>query len=80
MGGLVVDNIAQAEGAGKQHDADQREAEGKFIADQLSTGAQCAEERVLVVRGPAGERNSIDPYPGNSQQNQQADIYVGDLE
>ena len=80
MGGLAVDDVAQAERLGAQHDADQREAEGELVADHLRGGAERAEQRVLVVRGPAGERDAVDADGGDAEDDEQADVEVGDVE
>ena len=45
-----VDDVAEAERAGAEDDADQREAERELVADDLRGGAEGAEERVFVVR------------------------------
>ncbi len=80
VGGLAVDDVAQVERAGAEHDADQREAERELVADDLRGGAQRAEQRVLVVRRPAGERDAVDADGGDAEDDQQADVDVGDLE
>ena len=67
---------AQINGPGAQHDAHQRQAEGELIADQLGGGAQRAEERVLVVGAPAGERDAVDADGGDTQDDEQADVDV----
>ena len=65
---------------GAHDDADQREAEGELVADDLGGGAERAEERVLVVRAPAGERDAVDADGGDAEDDEQADVEVGDLE
>ena len=69
-----VHDVAQAQRAGAQDDADQREAECELVADHLGAGAQRAEQRVLVVRRPAGERDAVDADGGDAEDDQQADI------
>ena len=66
--------------AGAKDDADQRKPERELVADHLGAGAQRAEQRILVVRGPAGERDAVDADRGDAEDDQQADIEVGDLE
>ena len=79
VGGLLLDDDAQVERAGAQDDADEREAEGKLVADELRGGAQRAEQRVLVVRRPAGEGDAVDADGGDAEDDEQADVDVGDL-
>ena len=62
-----------------QDDADEREAEGQLVADHLRGGAERAEQRELVVRRPAGERDAVDADGGDAEDDQQADVDVGDL-
>ena len=80
VGGLLLDDDAQVERLRAQHHADQREAQRQFVADQLRGGAQRAEQRVLVVRRPAGERDAVDADGGDAENDQQADVDIGDLE
>jgi hypothetical protein len=80
VGGLRLDDLSEIEGAGAQNDADEREAEGELVADHLGGRAQRAEQRVLVVRRPAGEGDAVDADGGDSKQNEQADVDVGDFE
>ena len=77
--GLLLDDDAEIERAGAQNDADEREAEGELVADQLRRGAQRAEQRVLVVRRPAGERDAVDADGGDAENDEQADVDVGDF-
>ncbi len=76
----TVDDGAQVERAGAEDDADEREAEGELVADDLGGGAEGAEQRVFVVRGPAGERDAVDADGGDAEDDEQADVDVGDLE
>ena len=70
---------AEIERAGAQHDADQRQAERQLVADQLRRGAQRAEQGVLVVRRPAGKRDAVDADGRDAEDDEQADVDVGDL-
>ncbi len=72
--------IVEIEGPGAKDDADQREAESEFVADQLRGGAERAEQGILVVRRPAGERDAVDADGGDAEDHEQADVDVGDLE
>src|SRR6185437_47542 len=80
VGGLDVNDGTQVERAGAEDDADQREAEGKLVTDELGGGAQRAEQRILIVRGPAGERDAVDADGGDAEDDEQRDVDVGDLE
>ncbi len=42
--------------------------------------AEGAEERVLAVGAPAGERDAVDADAGDAEDDEQADVEVGDLE
>ena len=42
MGGLGVDDVAEAERAGAEDDADEREAEGELVGDHLRGGAEAS--------------------------------------
>ncbi len=64
----------------RKHHAHQRETQRQLVADQLRRGAQRAQQRILVVRRPAGQRNAVDADGGDAQNHQQADVHVGDLE
>ena len=69
------------ERTGAQDDADQRQAEGELVADELRGGAERAEERVLVVGAPAGKRDAVDTDAGDAEDDQEADVEVSrDLE
>ena len=80
VGGLDVDDVAQAEGAGAKDDADEREAEGELVADDLGGGTERSQERVLIVRRPAGEGDAVDADRGDAKDDEQADVDVSDLE
>ena len=53
-------DVAQAERAGQDEDADQREAEDDLVGDDLRRRAQTAEQRVAVGRGPGAEDDAVD--------------------
>ena len=80
MRGLEFDDVAQAERAGAEDDADERKAEGELVADDLRGGAEAAEQGVLVVGAPAGERDAVDADGGDAEDDEQADVEVGDVE
>ena len=81
VGGLAESTMSRRlSDAGAEDDADEREAEGELVADHLRGGAERAEQRVLVVRRPAGERDAVDADGGDAEDDEQADVDVGDLE
>ena len=53
-------DVAQAERAGQDEDADQGEAEDDLVGDDLRRRAEPAEERVAVGRGPGAEDDAVD--------------------
>ena len=77
--GLLLDDDAQIERSGAEHDADQREAERQFVADELRRGAQRAEQGVFVVRRPAGESDAVDADGSDAENDEQADVDIGDF-
>src|SRR5262249_41894512 len=78
--GLRGDDLPQAEAARQKEDTDDRHGERKFIADHLRGAAQAAEERVLVIRGPAGKGDAVDAERGNRKKGENADVQIGDTE
>ena len=78
--GLGFYDFSEIEGAGAQDDANEGEAEGELVADHLRGRAEGAEERVFVVRRPAGECDAVDADGGHSEKHEEADIDVGDFE
>src|SRR5208282_4181954 len=77
---LRIHDLAQAEAAGHNQHAHQRESERHFVADHLSAGAQSTEQRIFVIRGPASQRDTIDTHRGNAEDYQQPDVQVGNLQ
>ena len=76
---LDVDDVAEPQRAGSDDDADERETECELVAHHLGAGAQSTEQRVFVVRRPAGERDAINADGGDAENDQQADIEIGNL-
>ena len=66
-------------GAEHHEDADDRQSKGKLITDHLGSGADSAQKRVLVVRGPAGQHEAVYVQRGDRKHIQQADIEVRNL-
>ena len=77
---LRVDDVAQAEAARHQQNADNRHRERQFVADHLRRAAQSAEQRILAVRRPARQRDAVNAQRGNGKQRQDADIEIDDPE
>src|SRR5215471_12830345 len=76
---LRVDDFAQAETAGYDQYAHQRQPEGNFIAHHLRACPQTAQQGILAVRRPPGQGHSINAHRGDAENNQQANIDVRDL-
>ena len=73
---LGVNDAVEAHGAGHDQHAHQREAEADFIADHLGRGAQRAEQGVLAVGRPAGQRDSVDAQRGEAENDENADVDI----
>ena len=78
--GLRGYDVAEAEGAGAEDDADERETERELVGDHLRGGAERAEQGVLVVGAPAGEGDAVDADGGDAEDDEEADVDVGDVE
>ena len=55
----------------------ERHAHRDLVGDHLRARAQAAEQRVLVVRRPAGEHDAVDAERGDREDEQEADRQVG---
>src|ERR1700690_1190011 len=73
-------DVAQTEASRDDQGSDKRQPERDFVADHLRAGTQATEQRVLIIGGPAGERDSVNAHRSNAEYNQQADVEVGDLQ
>ncbi len=80
VGSLNIDDIGEGERLRTKYNADKREAEGEFVADHLCRGAKSSEQGVLVIRRPAGERDSVDADRCDAEDDEEADVEVGYLE
>ena len=69
-----------AERAGHQDDADERQRDRDFVADQLRRRAQAGEQRILAVRRVAREDDAVDADRRHRHDVEQADVDVGDVE
>ena len=77
--GLLLDDDAEVERSGAEHDADERKTERQFVADELRRGAKRAEQGVFVVRRPAGKGDAVDADGSDAENHEQADVDIGDL-
>ena len=75
---LRQNDVRQIEGAGQQHHSHQRKPHEHLIADHLSRGPQTAEQRILVVGGPARQHNAVYTHGGHRQHEEQSDVQVRD--
>ena len=75
---LGLDDLDEAQRAGHEHDADEREAERQLVGDHLGGRAQRAEQRVLAVRGPAAEDDPVDRERADRHEHEQPRVDVGD--
>ena len=76
---LAVDQLAEAERVKHQQRRGDRHGHRQLIADHLRGAAQSADQRILIVRGPAGEGDSVDADARESEDKQDADVEVGEL-
>ncbi len=53
-----------------------RQAQRQFVADHLRRTAQAAQQTVLVVRRPSGQRDSIDAHRTDGENEQNTDIDI----
>ena len=61
---LRVDQLAEAERVQHQQRRGDRHRHRQFVADHLRGTAQSAQQRVLIVRRPAGQRDAVDAHAG----------------
>ena len=76
---LVFHDLAQAKGIRQQQRRRHRHAQRQFVADHLRRTAQSAHQRILIVRSPTRECDSIHAYRRNRQHEQDADIQIRQL-
>ena len=77
---LGDDDVAQAERAGQDEDADQGEPEDDLVGDDLRGRAEPAEQRVAVGRGVGAEDDAVDADRAEGEDEEGADVEVGDEE
>ena len=71
-----VDDRVQAHRAGQQDQPDDRQGQRDLVADDLGRGAQAAEQRVLVVAGPAGHQQAHHRQAADREEVQQPQVDV----
>ena len=76
---LGCHNLPQAERIGQQQRRGDRQRQRQLITDKLRRAAQSAEQRIFVIRGPARQRNSVNPQRGDRQHEQDPHIQIGEL-
>ena len=77
---LPLHDLDERERPRHQEHGHEREAHRHFVGHQLRRRAQAAEQRVLVVRGPAAEDDPVDADRRQREQEQEPDVDVGDVE
>ena len=50
----------------------------ELVADHLRGAADAAEERILRIRRPAGEHDAVNADAGDREDEEQADVHIGD--
>jgi hypothetical protein len=78
--GLGGDDVADAQRAGVDEDAGDRETLRDLVGDHLGARAHPAEQRVRRVRRPAAEERRVDVQRAHGEEPQHADAEVGDLQ
>jgi hypothetical protein len=74
---LRLHDLAEVERVDEQQRSGQRERQRQLVADHLRRTAQAAQQRVLAVGGPAAERHAINAQRRDGQNEQDADVEVG---
>src|SRR5712692_7421810 len=73
---LGIDDLRERERADEQHDRDERQDLRDLVRDQLTSGAQAADERVLVVRGPTGEDDPEHGHRTERREIEEPDVQI----
>src|SRR6185312_16409459 len=68
--GLRIRDLPEAQRSHNQERRGEREAEREFIADHLGRTAQPAEKTVLVIGGPAAERDTVNAHGTDGENDQ----------
>ena len=70
---------AEAQRVQRQQRSGNRQRHRQFVADHLRRTAQAAQQRIFIVRRPSGERHAVHAQAGNAEDEQHADIEIGQL-
>ena len=73
-------DVGQLQRAGQHHRHQRREDERQVVGDDLVHRAHRREQRVLVVRAPAGHEQADDLHRRHREEEQDADVEVGDAQ
>ena len=76
--GLRFHDVHHRQRSREQQHADRGEAHRQLVRDHLRSGAEAPEQRILVVRGPARERDRVDAQARHGEEQEQPDVDVGD--
>ena len=77
---LGLDDLGQRQRAGGHDHADEREALGDLVGDELRGGAHRAQERVLRARRPAAEHEPVEGDRAEGEEVQRPDADVDAVE
>ena len=73
---LVADDLGERHVPAQQQNRDDAHPHRDLVGDHLGAGAEAAQERVLVVGRPTGERDAVDPERGEREHEEEADREV----
>src|SRR5436309_11884531 len=77
---LLRHDPREAQRSGHEDHAHERDPLRQLVGDHLRRGSEPSQERVLAVRGPAAEDDSVDAHRGRSQHPENRDVHVGDMQ
>src|SRR3989441_12776575 len=71
------DDVSEIEAVGHEQHADDGKRERELVTHHLRRTAQPSEQRILAIRGPAGERDAIDTQRSDGVQDEKPDVQIG---
>ena len=74
---LAVDHFAEAQRVEHQQRSHDGKSHGEFVADHLRRTAKAAQQRILAGGGPTAQRDGVDADGRKRQDEQDADVDVG---
>src|SRR5439155_1665167 len=77
MPALRRDDVSEIEAVGHEQHADDGKRERELVTHHLRRTAQPSEQRILAIRGPAGERDAIDTQRSDGVQDEKPDVQIG---